>query len=184
MLEYFDILDAQGNQTGLKKLRLDVHRDGDWHRSVHIWIVNPKGEVLLQKRAQTKDTAPGSWDISCAGHISAGDDAKVTAVREIGEELGVPIDPNGLNYLFTIKRQMDHSIQSLIDNEFNEVFLYVIDADATAFTPDLTETEEFAFVPYTLIETKMDSSDPRFVLYNGDYREKLYSAFKNYFEGK
>ena len=47
--EYFDILDENGNKTGKTKLRSEVHRDGDWHKAVHIWIINNKGDILLQR---------------------------------------------------------------------------------------------------------------------------------------
>lgn len=36
----------------------------------------------------TKDTFPGKWNSSCAGHVGAGDDYEVTALRELEEELG------------------------------------------------------------------------------------------------
>lgn len=36
--EYFDVLDpVTGQPTGEKKARHLVHKDGDWHGSVHIW---------------------------------------------------------------------------------------------------------------------------------------------------
>lgn len=41
--EYFDVLDSNGHKTGRIKLRSEVHRDGDWHRAVNIWIVNGGG---------------------------------------------------------------------------------------------------------------------------------------------
>ena len=48
-MEYLDILDENGNLTGEKKLRTEVHRDGDWHKAVHVWILNSKNQLLLQK---------------------------------------------------------------------------------------------------------------------------------------
>lgn len=54
--EYFDILDDNGNKTGKIKLRSEVHRDGDWHKAVHIWILNQSGDILLQRRSATKDS--------------------------------------------------------------------------------------------------------------------------------
>jgi hypothetical protein len=57
---------------GATKRRGDVHRDGDWHRSVHVWLVDGDGRLLLQQRSVHKDTFPGRWDVSAAGHISAG----------------------------------------------------------------------------------------------------------------
>ena len=56
--EYFDILDDNGNKTGKIKLRSEVHRDGDWHKAVHIWILNQSGDILLQRRSATKDSNP------------------------------------------------------------------------------------------------------------------------------
>lgn len=71
--EYFDILDSNGKPTGKSKPRSKVHQDGDWHACVHVWFINyEKKEVLVQKRVKTKDSWPGYYDISVAGHLSAG----------------------------------------------------------------------------------------------------------------
>ena len=38
------------------------------------WVVNPRTQqVLLQQRSAHKDTYPNCWDVSVAGHITAGD---------------------------------------------------------------------------------------------------------------
>lgn len=63
-MEYLDVLDEQGNLTGIKKPRKQVHMDGDWHRTIHVWIVNEKGEILLQRRCATKDSFPNMLDVS------------------------------------------------------------------------------------------------------------------------
>ena len=61
-------------------LMSEVHRDGDYHRAVHVWIYSEStGELLLQRRADCKDSWPGKWDISSAGHISAGDSSLFSA---------------------------------------------------------------------------------------------------------
>ena len=89
--EYFDILDENGNKTGKIKLRTEVHRDGDWHKAIHIWIINDKGDILLQRRSADKDSNPNMLDISCAGHLTAGDDSLNGAIRE----LNVPATATG-----------------------------------------------------------------------------------------
>ena len=90
-MEYFDILDEEGDKTGEKKLRSEVHRDGDWHRNVHILIVNSKGEALLQHRSKDKDSHPDMWDMSSTGHILAGEEDNESALREIKEEVGIDV---------------------------------------------------------------------------------------------
>jgi len=44
-MELIDILDEQGNPTGQVKPQPDVHRDGDWHKTVHLWILNSSGKL-------------------------------------------------------------------------------------------------------------------------------------------
>ena len=61
------------------------------HRAVDIVIFNKKGEVLLQKRSQFKDTNPGFFGLSTAGHVAMGETYKQTAIREIIEEIGIEI---------------------------------------------------------------------------------------------
>uniref|UniRef100_A0A2N9IHP9 Nudix hydrolase domain-containing protein n=1 Tax=Fagus sylvatica TaxID=28930 RepID=A0A2N9IHP9_FAGSY len=78
--EHLDVLTKSGQKTGISKPRGDVHRDGDYHRAVHVWIfAENTQQLLLQRRADCKDSYPGLWDISSAGHISAGDPSLVSA---------------------------------------------------------------------------------------------------------
>lgn len=76
--EFFDVRREDGSLTGEVKLRSLVHRDGDWHGTVHMWVADrtPEGKcrLLIQKRSQDKDNFPGYCDISSAGHLDAGDD--------------------------------------------------------------------------------------------------------------
>lgn len=99
-MEYLDIVDENGEPTGVIKERSKVHAEGDLHRTSHVWIVrdNDKGgwDVLLQKRSQNKDSFPGCYDISSAGHIPAGDDYIESALRELKEELGIDAKPEEL----------------------------------------------------------------------------------------
>jgi hypothetical protein len=54
-LEKFDIFTSKGVSTGEVKTRGLVHRDQDWHRSVHVWLVDREQQVVaLQKRSPNK----------------------------------------------------------------------------------------------------------------------------------
>ncbi|MBW2182232.1 MAG: NUDIX domain-containing protein, partial [Deltaproteobacteria bacterium] len=69
--EYIDVISPDGNLTGVSKSRNEIHQEGIWHRSVHIWVLNDKEELLIQRRALEKESHPGLWDVSCAGHIES-----------------------------------------------------------------------------------------------------------------
>jgi len=104
-MEEFDVITEKGEFTSEVVPREQVHSQGLWHKSVHVWIVNSKGELLIQKRAAEKDSHPNEWDISVGGHISAGEDPISTARKEAREELGIDLSRNELKKLFTYKNQ-------------------------------------------------------------------------------
>ena len=88
--EIFDVVNERDEVIG-QNTRREVHARGLWHRAVHVLVFNARGEVFLQKRSMKKDRQPGVWDSSCSGHVDSGEIYDETAVRELGEELGLKI---------------------------------------------------------------------------------------------
>ena len=128
-MEYFDVLTPDGGRTGQVKERSAVHRDGDWHGTAHIWLVrrqNGRLQVLLQKRSRKKETFPGCFDTSCAGHLSAGDSFEEGALRELSEELGIRAQASDLFsvglYSYEVKESFGGT--DIIDREIAAVYLY------------------------------------------------------------
>jgi isopentenyl-diphosphate Delta-isomerase len=81
-------VDADDRVVG-RATRREVHARGWRHRAVHVFCVNAAGEVFLHQRSLTKDSYPGKWNSSCAGHVDAGEDYDAAVRRELGEELGL-----------------------------------------------------------------------------------------------
>lgn len=86
--EIFDIVNERDEIIGAAP-RAVVHRDGLRHRAVHILVFNALGEVFLQKRSMTKDSAAGKWDSSASGHLNQGEQYDACAIRELREEIGL-----------------------------------------------------------------------------------------------
>lgn len=129
-MELFDILDENGGRTGRVRERSMVHMDGDIHGTAHIWIVRqrPDGgyDLLLQKRAKCKDSYPGCYDISSAGHVQAGDDYLPTALRELKEELGIGASEEELEYAGIHRGYMEEMFYGRMfkDSEYSHVYVY------------------------------------------------------------
>lgn len=128
-LELLDVLDENGEKTGIVRERNVCHRDGSLHGTVHIWLVRERADhgfdVLIQKRSETKDSNPGAYDASAAGHITAGCGAPESARRELEEELGIRAEPEDLTFLgrhYGRYRAEFHG-RPFIDNEDVSVFL-------------------------------------------------------------
>ncbi len=174
MVEFFDVLDEEGNKTGKIKSREEVHRDGDWHKSVHIWIVNDKGEVLLQKRSPNKDSHPNMWDISSAGHLVAGDDSVSGALREIKEELGVEVLPEQLSLIGTRKKASKYT-QTFVNNEFSDVYLLRWSLTLNQLHIQEEEVSAVKYVPLDEFRNMIHSGD-KTLLMHGDEFKMLFEA--------
>ena len=85
--EILSVVD-ENDQVIEQKSRSEIHAHGLRHRAVHILLFNHQQAVFLQKRSLSKDSNPGLWDSSAAGHVDAGESYHACALREIEEELG------------------------------------------------------------------------------------------------
>lgn len=103
-MELLELRREDGSGTGVVRERTLVHEGGDLHGTAHVWVVRPTGtgsfEVLLQKRSAHKDSYPGCYDISAAGHVLAGCGYLDSALRELEEELGIKAQPGELEQMF------------------------------------------------------------------------------------
>lgn len=141
--ELFDVVTADGQSTGITKRRADVHRDGDWHRAIHVWIygVNDTGPYLLMnQRGRNKDTWPLALDATVGGHLAAGETVE-DAYREVEEEIGVIIEPNALRYIGRRQRESSGLTPGVIDREIQEIFVLRDDRPLEQFRPNPAELE-------------------------------------------
>lgn len=147
--EPFDVLSADGTATGRTKARAAVHRDGDWHRAIHVWIAgrDARGEgfLLVQRRGAEKDTWPGRLDATVGGHLRAGEGIP-EALREIEEELGVAVSLAGLRRLGT-RRAVNEMAPGMRDRELQEVFLLRDDRPLAGYRPNAAELAALVRLP-------------------------------------
>lgn len=177
-MEYLDVLDANGKPTGQKKSRADVHRDGDWHRSVHVWVMNAKQELLMQKRSATTDTSPNLWDISSAGHISSGGDPLSSAMKEMQEELGLTLVAENFENIGEVTQQKRES--TYWNREFNNVYLVRRDVDLAKLRLQKEEVTEVRWVHFKELEKLIDARDPQFVPHEQEYKKLFALLHKRY----
>lgn len=145
MEEYVDILDAQGIGTGETCTKNEAHRYGYFHATVHIWFYTLQGQVVIQKRASTKETFPGLWDVSVAGHVSAGETLEVAAYRECLEELGVTIEPEKLIKIGITKKQYRFS-PTFTDSEYNHIYIYLLPVGFSELRMQKEEVDDIALI--------------------------------------
>jgi isopentenyl-diphosphate delta-isomerase len=102
MAEMLDVVDQSDNVVGQAD-RKECHKNFLRHRAVQIFVFDPAGSIFVQKRSRKKDVFPGLYEVSCSGHVHAGEAYTQAAVRELAEELGVTHREHELKELFTLK---------------------------------------------------------------------------------
>jgi isopentenyldiphosphate isomerase len=102
-MELWDVYDKFRHKIDKTHERGNPMQTGEYHFVTHVWIVNDNGEYLIQKRQPWKKGWPNMWDSSAAGAAQAGDDSVTAAIRETKEEIGVQINSDGMEHLFTVK---------------------------------------------------------------------------------
>lgn len=122
--EFLNLIDDRARITADSKPRTLVHRDGELHPTVHIWMIKRRDMgvfVLLQKRAHEKDINPDCYDVSAAGHVSQGEEFRHTALKEVHEELGLDINRSQLEFIGL--KKSEYSNGDIHDNELVAVYI-------------------------------------------------------------
>lgn len=158
--EPFDLVDPDGRPLGATKARALVHRDGDWHQSVHLWVVlEGDGEpaVVLQRRGYDKDTNPGLVDVSVAGHLRAGESPH-EGLREAEEEIGLPVRPEDCVALGL--RRSVYVGEGFADREIQHVFMVRAAVRFEALRPDPEEVAGVVLTPLSGLRALVERGAP------------------------
>lgn len=160
-MEYLDIYNSDGSLTGEKKSKKEAHEKGLLHKTVHIWFINSNKEVLIQKRSPLMDSYPNKWDISVAGHISAGEDVLTSALRETKEEIGLKLKADDLIKIGELRQSSQR--EDYINNEINSIYIVKMDLDVDSLIKQPEEVSELKYIPYQKLKTIVKNEDPSFV---------------------
>lgn len=176
-MEILDVVDENNNLIGKTEDREIIHRDGLWHREVAIWIMNEKGELLIQKRSANKKQAPNKWCIT-AGHIDAGEEPLDVAKRETLEELGLSLTNEDIEFLFVAKKQKKFS-----DTQYNNNFQYMYFAKTnkkiSEYKIQEEELSEVKYISIDELERMIEEKDGESTFRKEEYILKLIEILRN-----
>jgi isopentenyldiphosphate isomerase len=179
MDEYIDLLNEEGNKTGKTCLKSEAHKKGLLHASVHIWVFNKDKEIIIQKRAPNKDTFPNLWDVSVAGHISAGEQPFISALREVEEEIGLQLSENDLNFIGTSKKKIKHHY-NLIDYELHHIYICENNFDFHSLKIQKEEVSEIKKIDIDKLIDSINNPLNKFVPHGNDYYNFVFNKIKKY----
>jgi isopentenyl-diphosphate delta-isomerase len=146
MEEQVVLVDEKDNPIGLMP-KMEAHERAVLHRAFSVFILNGKGELMLQQRANNKYHSPGLWTNTCCSHQRDGESNIDAGQRRLHEEMGFTTELTELTS-FIYKASFDNG---LIEHEFDHIMLGRYE-DNPVINPD--EVAAWKWMP--LAEVKKD----------------------------
>lgn len=140
-----------GEPTGEHVSRKELYEKGLWCRTTNIFVLNSLGQILCHQRSFDKEFAPGAWSTHFGGHVTEGESFKISALKELGEEIGLSVNPFQLIPWRTSKIKSAHV--------WVRDFMTVFDGDITALTLQKEEIEQIQWYYPEEIMDLLDGED-------------------------
>ncbi|HMV30910.1 MAG TPA: isopentenyl-diphosphate Delta-isomerase [Gemmatimonadales bacterium] len=151
------LVDPDNQAVGwLEKLR--AHREGRLHRAFSVFVFDPAGALLLQRRAIEKYHSGGRWSNTCCGHPRPGEDTAAAAARRLEEEMGFrcPLHPA---FAFRYRTRVG---PELLEHEHDTVFVGGFEGTPR---PDPAEVAEWRHVPLPRLGSEVRRAPNRYTVW-------------------
>lgn len=153
-MEQVVLVNDHDEETGVME-KMEAHRTGSLHRAFSVLLFNSRGEMLLQKRAQTKYHSSGLWTNTCCSHPRPGESLEEAARRKLRQEMGIEANPR-FAFKFQYKAPLDNQ---LIEYEIDHVFIGQFDGEPVL---NEHEAEDWKFVDLHSLKQQIHTDPQQF----------------------
>lgn len=147
--EMLDLFDSHGQPTGVTIRRGEDAPVGMYWSVVDVWIINSKGELLIQQRDPAKPNWPGCWCESAGGSVHSGEAPDAAAIRETQEEIGFTPDFDRGGKVF----------EFLDDHALRHVYLFCQEVELPQLTLQPGEVTAVQYASPAAIRTMVRSGE-------------------------
>ena len=170
-MELVDIVDENNELTGQVEDRWVAYEKGLWRRIVSCWIMNEKGEILLQKRTPNKLRNPNKW-AKTGGQVDSKETPEEAIFREVKEELGIEIPKEQIKVTDIYKKEKGRC--------FVYNFTFIVNYKIEEYTLQKEEVSEVRYYTIEELETAKKLNDSSYTFCNWDNEDfyKLMDALR------
>ncbi len=161
-MEKLVLVDENDREVGQDE-KIKAHREGRLHRAFSIFIMNSKGEMMLQRRALSKYHSPGLWTNTCCSHPRPGESVMEAAHRRLKEEMGFDCELEEA-FSFIYRAEFDNG---LTEHEFDHVLVGWCEKEPE---PNPEEVEEWKWASIQEIERDVKENPEKYTYW---FREAL-----------
>ncbi len=118
------LVNLQDEQIGTMP-KMEAHEKALLHRAFSVFVINEKGEIMLQQRAASKYHSPLLWTNTCCSHQRVGETNIAAGKRRLQEEMGFETELKEL-FSFIYKAPFDNG---LTEHEYDHVMIGSFNAE-------------------------------------------------------
>ncbi len=155
--EFVILVDELDNETGIME-KMEVHRKAILHRAISVFIVNTKGEWLLQRRALNKYHSNGLWTNTCCSHPFPGESNIEAAHRRLREEMGLNAGLEEI-FQFIYREELDNE---LTEHELDHIFIGVTDKKPEINT---SEVADWKYIHFDDLKNELEQSPENYTVW-------------------
>jgi isopentenyl-diphosphate delta-isomerase len=149
------LVDADDREIGHRSKAACHDRGGLLHRAFSLFVFNPRGELLLQRRAADKRLWPMYWSNSCCSHPRRGETMDEAVNRRLYQELRIRCD---LSYLYKFEY---HACFGEAGSEHELCWVYAGCSDDRV-RANRNEIAAWRFVGADALDTELQARPDRF----------------------
>jgi isopentenyl-diphosphate delta-isomerase len=112
------LVDKNDQKIGLMP-KMEAHQKAVLHRAFSVFVMNDKGQLMLQQRAASKYHSPLLWANTCCSHQRDGESNLEAGKRRLQEEMGFVTELKEV-FSFIYKAQFDNG---LTEHELDHVMV-------------------------------------------------------------
>ena len=170
MEEQVILVDEQDNPIGLMP-KLEAHQKALLHRAFSVFILNSKGELMLQQRAKHKYHSPGLWTNTCCSHQRNGETNIQAGKRRLQEEMGFSTQLKEVTS-FIYKAPF---VNGLTEHEFDHVLLGYYEDDPVI---NSDEVSSWKWMPIEEVKNDIDQNPDLYTVWFVIIFTKFYKDLK------
>ena len=168
------LVDVDDNQVGYSTKAACHDGAGVLHRAFSVFLFNDAGELLLQRRSESKRLWPGYWSNTCCSHPRRNETMRIATQRRLRDELNIEA---ALEFVYRFTYQAEFGALGS-ENELCHVYLGKIDSPVRANDHEISAIR---FVSATTLGKEFDAMPEQFTPWfkmewqtlQQDYREVL-----------
>ncbi|SDE85761.1 isopentenyl-diphosphate delta-isomerase [Pricia antarctica] len=167
------LVDENDKQIGTMP-KMEAHEKALLHRAFSVFIMNDKGETMLQQRAADKYHSPLLWTNTCCSHQRVGESNIDAGKRRLQEEMGFVAELDEL-ISFIYKAPFDNG---LTEHEYDHVMIGSYDGPPK-LNPD--EVADWKWMKPEAVRMDIDRHPERYTAWFKIIFEKFYDHISKNF---